>query len=128
MLLFSMLGWWYSRGWAWITRHLLITRNKRIIQFFSVSDLLKTLFAPFRQDAVDTKRAPLGVKLQSLGGNIISRFLGFLIRLVLIICGLLLVALNTALGICLIVIWPLLPFAPLVAGLVALFWVGFVNV
>ena len=123
-----MLGWWYSRGWFWVGKHALVIRNKRILQFFSVADLLKTLFAPFRQDYIDTERAPIGVKLQALGTNLISRMIGFLIRVVLIACGLLLVGVNTALGLAIVLIWPLLPFAPLVAGLSALLWVGFISV
>lgn len=128
MLLFSMLGWWYSRGWFWVAKHALVVRNKRILQFFSVGDLLKTLFAPFRQDYIDTEGAAIGVKLQALGTNLISRLIGFLIRIVLILCGLILVGVNTAIGVAMVVLWPLLPFAPLVAGLVALLWVGFISV
>jgi len=128
MLLFSMLGWWYSRGWAWIAKYFLVVRNKRILEFFSVTDLLKTLFAPFRQDSIDTKRAPLGLKLQAFGGNLISRFLGFLIRTILIIVGLLIAAVNTVVGLVLAIVWPLLPFAPLVSGLLILLGVGLINV
>lgn len=105
-----------------------IVRNKQILQFFSVAALLKTLFAPFRQDSVDTKGSPVSEKLQAIGGNIISRFFGLMVRLVLIICGVALVICNTVVGCICIVIWPLLPFAPLVTGLIALFLVGFINV
>lgn len=128
MLLFSMLGWWYSRGWVWVFKYMLITRTKRILEFFSVADLLKTLFAPFRQDVIDTKNAPIGYKLQALGGNIISRFLGFLIRSTLIIIGLALSLLNGVIGIAVVIVWPLLPFAPLVSLLLVMLGVGFINV
>lgn len=128
MLLFSMLGWWYSRGWVWITTYFLVVRNRHIIDFFSVRDLLKTMFAPFRQDSIDTKRAPVGLKLQALGGNIISRIFGLLIRSLLVVAGLMLVVLNTVVGLVVIVIWPLLPFAPLVSGLLILLGVGLINV
>ena len=105
-----------------------IVRNKRILEFFSVLDLLKTMFAPFRQDSIDTKNAPIGLKLQALGGNLISRFFGFIIRLVLIISGLLLLLINSLIGLALCTIWPLLPFAPLVTALLLAIGVGFVNV
>lgn len=128
MLLFSMLGWWYSRGWIWVSKFLLITRNKRILDFFSVADLSKTLFAPFRQDVVDTKNAPIGDKLQALGGNLISRLLGFLIRLLLILLGLAILVLNSIFGILVVLLWPLIPFAPLVSLLLVMLGVGFINV
>lgn len=123
-----MLGWWYTRGWVWVAKHLLQTRNTRIAEFFSITALLKTLFAPFRQDSVDSKGAPIGYKLQVLGGNIISRFLGLMIRLILILCGVILIVLNTLLGIIVVCIWPLIPFAPLVVMLLILLNVGLVNV
>lgn len=128
MLLFSMLGWWYTRGWVWLARHMMITRNKRIADFFSITSLLKTMFAPFRQDVVDTKNAPIGVKLQALGGNLISRIFGFFVRIMLIICGVILVLANSIVGLALLIIWPLLPFAPLVTFLLVMIGVGFVNV
>ncbi len=128
MLLFSMLRWWYTRGWVWLARHMMVTRNKRIADFFSITALLKTMFAPFRQDVVDTKNAPIGVKLQALGGNLISRFFGFFIRLILIICGAVLIVANSVVALALLIIWPLLPFAPLVTFLLVMIGVGFVNV
>lgn len=86
------------------------------------------MFAPFRQDVVDTKNAPIGVKLQALGGNLISRVFGFFVRILLIICGVILVLANSIVGLALLIIWPLLPFAPLVTFLLVMIGVGFVNV
>lgn len=128
MLLFSMLGWWYFRGWKWVAKYLLVVRTKRILDFFSVSDLVKTLFAPFRQDVVDTKNAPVGYKLQALGGNLISRFLGFLIRTTLILLGILCTLANGVFGITVVIVWPLIPFAPLVSFLLVMWGVGFLYV
>ena len=115
MLLLDLTGWWYSRGWAWAIRQLFIVRTARIITFFSIADLLKTLFAPFRQDAVETRHAPVGVKLQAFGGNIISRVFGFFIRIALIGIGLIVIALNFVLSLIASVIWPLIPLGPIVA-------------
>lgn len=115
MLLIDLFGWWYSRGWAWITHQLFAVKSKSIADFFSIQDLLRTLFAPFRQDTIDTKKAPIGVKLQAFGGNIISRFLGFLIRGTLIIIGLGMLLLNVLVGVCVVLIWPLIPISPVVA-------------
>lgn len=105
---------------------MLLVRNKRIAEFFSIVSLLKTLFAPFRQDSIDTKNAPINLKLQALGGNLISRIFGFMVRVILIVCGSILVLFNSAVGIALLVIWPLLPFAPLVTALLIFIGVGFV--
>lgn len=115
MLLVDLLGWWYSRGWAWALGQIFIVQTNKIASFFSITDLLKTLFAPFRQDAVNVKGAPISLRLQVLGENIISRFLGLLIRGVLIIVGLVVVLLNTALGMVVAVLWPTLPLSPFLA-------------
>lgn len=107
---------------------MLVTRNKRIVEFFSIPALVKTLFAPFRQDSDDAKNRPVGDKLQALGGNLISRFFGLMVRAVLIVSGALLVVINSLLGFAILLIWPLLPFAPTVAFVLVLLRVGLINV
>jgi len=124
MLLSDLLSWWYVRGWQWAASHLLIRRNGHILEYFSISALLRTLFSPFRQDYIETKGAPVGLKLQAFGGNIISRFIGMLIRLTLVAFGLLTVAANTVLATAVVVVWPLLPVAPLVAIVFAVLGIG----
>lgn len=115
MLLLDLVSWWYSRGWKWAGEQLFVAQTQKILGFFSVGDLLKTLFSPFRQDVIDTRRAPLSLKLQAFGGNIISRIFGLIIRSALIIIGLLLIALNALAGIIATLIWPLVPVMPIVA-------------
>lgn len=115
MLLVDLLGWWYSRGWTWAVSELFVKRTHSISTFFSMGDLLKTLFAPFRQDSTNVKGAPLGVRLQVFGGNIISRIFGLIIRSVLIIIGLLLMFLNFVSASIASLLWPLVPIAPIVA-------------
>ena len=115
MLLVDLLGWWYSRGWAWICKTVFVQQGAKILHFFSITDLLKTLFAPFRQDAVNVKGAPIGIRLQALGENIISRILGLMIRLVLVVLGLTLLAANTVFAAAAALVWPLMPLAPVAA-------------
>lgn len=115
MLLVDLLGWWYSRGWGWAFNRLFVGHTKSIANFFSVGDLFKTLFAPFRQDAIEVRGAPISVRLQAFGENIISRFFGLLIRSVLILVGLLLILGNLFIAIVAAFIWPLLPISPAVA-------------
>lgn len=124
MLFVDLISWWYGAGWSWIARQALISRSYRILQFFSVTDLLKTLFAPFRQDAYDVSRAPVGVKLQALGGNIISRFFGFFIRTSLILIGLVTLIFNAVFSLAVILVWPLVPVAPIVAIIFAITGLG----
>lgn len=124
MIIADMLGWWYSRGWMWALHQLFVVRTKHIAEFFSITDLLKTLFAPFRQDVIDTSRAPLGVKLQAFGGNIISRIFGFFIRTTLIFVGLFTILLYAVVGLFATLVWPLLPMSPIIALLLLMNGVG----
>lgn len=124
MLLVDLLGWWYSHGFVWIGRQFFVVMAHKIMNFFSVQELLKTLFAPFRQDSTQVKNAPVGIRLQALGGNIISRIFGFIVRSVLIIIGLLFVMANYLMGCLVMIIWPLIPLSPILVLLLIVFGVG----
>lgn len=124
MLFAQLLGWWYSRGWTWVIRSFFVERMGSIAAFFSISDLLKTLFAPFRQDALNVKGAPLSIRLQALGENIISRIFGLLIRLMLVIAGLIIMTINAAAGVVAALFWPVLPLTPVLAILLMVQGVG----
>lgn len=115
MIIMDALGWWYSRGWVWALQQLFVIRIQHIAEFFSLADLLKTLFKPFRQDVINTRNAPIGVQLQAFGGNIISRIFGLIIRTTLIITGLFVILFHTILAVVAAVVWPLLPASPFVA-------------
>ena len=118
-MVISMVGWWYSLGWAWLVRQVFYVRLKRIIDFFSITELITTLFSPFRRDFIDTKRAPVGLKIQAFFGNIISRIMGLLIRLALIFSGLIVMAVTAVLGFFLIVLWPFVPISPILTIILA---------
>lgn len=117
MIIVDMVGWWYSRGWLWMAQQIYVVELARVVEFFSIKDLFKTLFSPFRQDVIDTSRAPVGVKLQVLGGNIISRVIGAMIRITIIIIGLFFAALLILIGFVFLILWPFLPIAPIIAFL-----------
>ena len=124
MLIVDFVRWWYSRGWFWAANQLLVVNAKKILNFFSVTDLAKTLFSPFRQDSLQITHAPISVKLQALGGNIISRIFGFFIRMVLIIVGIILLALSYIYGTVLLLLWPLSPLVPVISVMFILLKVG----
>lgn len=124
MFLVDLFGWWYGRGWSWALRLLLVERNLKILRFFSVGDLLKTLFAPFRQDVVSLRGSSFGIKLQAFGMNIIARFFGFGVRSVLIFLGILITLINTLISSIMLVGWPLLPLSPIIAVILFVLGVG----
>lgn len=115
MIIVDMYAWWYVRGWAWVAGYFLKTRNQKTLQLFSVTDLVKTLFAPYRQTFAGSLGGGFGIKLRGLVDQTISRVIGFMVRSVLILAGLFLAFINTVIGFVMIIIWPVIPFLPVVA-------------
>ena len=122
MFLSDILGWWYGAGFKD-----LIARFKVVFEgtadFFSIDILAKSLFQPFRQTLTDVRyKRTLG---QKIGDAIVSRSVGFITRFFIILIGALLMILELmAFGLVLL-LWPFVPFLPVVFILMTIFKVGF---
>ncbi|MBQ6510362.1 hypothetical protein IJI94_00085 [Candidatus Saccharibacteria bacterium] len=115
MMAFAMLQWWYTRGWKiFITK--LIDKLRGAADFFSISLLIRTLFAPFKQIDAGGGGDSLGDRLHAFGDRLISRLVGAVMRIGILIFGLILLILESVVGLALIIIWPFLPLVP-VAGI-----------
>jgi hypothetical protein len=117
MLVVAFLGWWYSIGWLMVIRKT-AAKVQRVLQFFSVEQLLGSLFAPFRQISAGRVQGPLGVQLRAWGDRLFSRIIGAIVRLLLVGVGFLVALTILLFGIVLLVVWPLLPAFPLLGMLV----------
>jgi hypothetical protein len=119
MLVLSFLSWWYGPGWKHVFQSL-GPRLRSVLVGFSVVQLLRTLFQPWRR-IISYPGASLQAKLQAKLDNLVSRAIGFIVRLFVLIG-----AIFTMLGVAMLTIfevllWPLLPLAIpgcLIAGLV----------
>jgi hypothetical protein len=122
MFLTDLLGWWYGAGF----KDLMLKFNGSFVataDFFSIDDLAKSLFKPYRQTltSVSYKRT-LG---QKLGDAFVSRAIGFIVRFFLIIFGLLaMVFQGLAMAVSLI-LWPIIPLLPIVLIVLSLVGFGF---
>jgi hypothetical protein len=124
MMLLAVISWWYSAGWANLARRI-GNRVSGVMEAFSVSLLLKTLFSPFRQiDAGGSSRKALDAQLKALGDQLFSRLFGAFIRTLFIIIGTVIAGLVGIMGVVQLLIWPLVPFLPVVGVIAAL--VGYV--
>ena len=121
MLMFA--AWWYGEGWSRVLRSL-GRRLHLILEAFSVSELLGTLFSPFHQISAEQVRGSLSVQFRALGDRLFSRIFGAVIRSIFIIAGLVVAGVVAVMSIVEIVVWPILPLAPLI-GLILTFigWV-----
>ncbi len=118
MLFVGLFSWWYGAGWLQLAQQA-IGRVVSMADFFSISLLLKTLVAPYRQISVGQVNGPLGVKLHAWADLQLSRVIGAMIRLVVILFGLAATLLMFVVALALMIIWPFVPVLPILAGVLA---------
>lgn len=119
MLVVAFLTWWYGQGWALVFRDI-ERRLQQTEQTFSVTQLMRTLFAPWRR-IVSYPGSSFQAQVQALIDNSVSRLVGFTVRvLVLLAAGITLLGVIL-LAIVEVVAWPLAPIA-IVAGLIKGLW------
>ncbi len=105
----SFVVWWYGRGWQQIMRSFSV-RTKMVAGNFSMFQLLRTLFAPWKRIITFPGRS-LEDRLKAAADNAFSRAVGFVVRLIVLIAGLISLALVALFSLVEIIVWPLLPFA-----------------
>lgn len=114
MLTFQLLSWWYSQGWLQVIKSF----NRRMVgvsHVFSVPILVRTLWSPWRR-IVTYPGAGLDARLRAMGDNLVSRCIGFTVRILVLLTAGLALLFTAVLGLLLIVAWPIIP--PLVPVLV----------
>lgn len=115
MMLFALVSWWYGRAWSDLLKHV-NQRLDRVIDFFSVGLLLKTLFDPFRQIAAgQNSHAPIGEQFKAWGDRTFSRFVGATVRSLFIFTGAIAAVFTLIVGFVQLVVWPCVPFLPVIA-------------
>ena len=87
------------------------------LDYFSIDLLLRTFFSPFRQISAGQVRGPLGVQMRALLDRIISRVIGAMIRLVMIVVGIFAIILYVLIGGLMVLVWGIIPVLP-VLGIV----------
>lgn len=115
MVLLLGLGWWYSSGWRWAWQRIFIDRLHWVSETFSVRDMLRTLFAPFRQTFAGDVRGSLDAKLRAALDKLVSRAIGFIIRSVLLVMAAVCAVVVIAVALILLILWPLLPMLPILS-------------
>jgi hypothetical protein len=123
MFIVGILQWWYGRGWS-IRVSRLREKLMGTLDYFSIDLLLRTFFSPFRQISAGRVRGPLGVQMRAFLDRLISRVIGAMIRLVMIIVGVFAIIIYTVIGGLMVAVWGIIPILP-VLGIV-LFMSGWV--
>jgi hypothetical protein len=108
MLALDFIRWWYGPGWIGVSKAIK-RRLATLAAMFSVSVLLQTLFSPWRRIMTYPGNG-LVAHLQALGDNIVSRCVGFVVRVMaLLAAGGSFVAILVF-GLVQFIVWPFLPF------------------
>lgn len=116
MAIIVMLSWWYSQGWLWVI-NITINRLKTVSRVFAVKVLLKTWFSPWKQIY---QQANFRNFLRIAVDNGVSRFIGGIIRTVILLWALILSLVIILVGIISLIIWPMLPLMTFILPVIAL--------
>lgn len=108
-MLLEFFIWWYSKGWS-EAAHRSQAQVKNTLRGFSISKILRTLFAPWRQ-IISLPGRSIDDKMRSLIDNLVSRTVGFFVRVFTLIAALVLTAFIATWGLALTICWPLIPIA-----------------
>jgi hypothetical protein len=112
MILATFFAWWYGVGWMTLVQKV-SGRITGVLSFFSVTQLLLSLFAPFRQISAGRVQGPLGIQFRAWVDRLFSRGIGAVVRSLLILTGLIGVSFYAVLGLIMIIFWPVLPALPI---------------
>lgn len=107
MLVVAFFSWWYGKGWQGVAKSI-GPRLRNVASTFSVSQLSRTLFAPWRR-IITYPGDSLGDRLRAWGDNVFSRAIGFVVRLIVLFAALITMIFVLVFSIVEIIVWPLLP-------------------
>lgn len=105
-MLLEMLRWWYGPGWLHAVRRI-NTRTAKVAQAFSAGTLLKTLFAPWKR--IQYTGTSFDAKIQAMVDNMVSRMIGMVVRIGVLLAALVMIAGSLVLGAVIVIVWPLIP-------------------
>lgn len=116
MFIVGLLSWWYGNGWMAEAKRVQ-ERIASAADYFSIGLLAKTLFSPFRQISAGRVDGPIGVKWRAFVDRLISRCIGAIVRIFMIVIGIVWIVAVATIGGITLVAWLVVPVLPIV-GLV----------
>ena len=123
MFLVGIISWWYGRGWR---EQFIRVRNRlaQTVDFFSIGQLLVTLFSPFRQISAGRVDGPFGSIVRAFFDQLLSRIIGSIVRFFTILAGIIALIFQGLYEAIILVVWLFLPVFPVVGVIMmAIDWV-----
>jgi len=105
----ELLVWWYGTGWLDIARRI-GRRVVGIMQLFSVSILISTLFSPWKRIVSPPGRS-FDQKIRGAVDNLVSRAVGFFVRSLVLLSATIFTTIAAIIGFVMVMLWPILPVA-----------------
>lgn len=123
MFMVGLISWWYGQGWVGQWGRV-VRRWGRTVQFFSIGQLLGTLFSPYRQISAHGGGDSFPEAIRSFFDKLISRIIGSIVRTITILVGLAVISAQIVVETVVTMFWLLLPAVPVVCAIMfALGWV-----
>lgn len=113
----AFFSWWYIEGWHRQMTNVL-QRIALLMDMFSIDLILRTLFSPFRQIDANKVNGPLNVQMHAFIDKTVSRLIGALVRLAVLVAGCISIVVGCVAGMVYLAMWPLVPVLPLVGFIV----------
>jgi hypothetical protein len=107
--MFTYFSWWYYEEPVYLWRSIKITTQK-VFSSFSVGVLISTLFDPWKKDNQYLENPSLNERFKLILDNLISRFVGFIVRFFTIITGLVFTAVTLIVLTAGFLAWLIMPF------------------
>lgn len=108
-MFFELFKWWYGSGWLEAWQGVPNSIQRASLQF-SIPLLLRNLFAPWKRIVALPGRS-LDEKFRSAIDNLVSRFIGFIVRLLTLMAAIVAIIAAALLSLVVAVAWPLIPLA-----------------
>lgn len=123
MFLVGIMSWWYGNGLR-LRFGMISDRLARTNDYFSIGLLASTLFAPYRQISAGKVNGSLALQMRALVDQLISRFIGAIVRSFMMILGIIILNLQVLGGVVELFFWVIIPTFPVVGLLLAVIgWV-----
>lgn len=107
MILLELFIWWYGPGWLTMFERI-GQRTQKVARIFAIPTLLKTLFSPWKR-IVTSNAKGIDAKMRALVDNVVSRTVGFIVRVFVLIAAAVSLAAALIFGAALALAWPLIP-------------------
>lgn len=109
MLIGDFLRWWYFAGWRQRVEKL-GDHVENWLDYFSVNILIRTLFAPWRQNITNVRQdQSINAKFSAFIDNLISRLVGFTVRSFALLAAFIVIGAVVITNTLTVILWPFLP-------------------